>query len=103
MPEVVVDVGRDVEDFRQFVMLRLFKLVLYTMFRGNRMVYCVGLLVRCDEPDGWFAVWSRCYEGLEEARELFNGIELLARNRLGDLLLVEVRPGGFGDQGVVAD
>jgi hypothetical protein len=103
MSEVVVDVSGDIEDFRRFLMLRLFRLVLYTMFRGNRMVYCVGLLVRCVEPEGWFSVWSRCYDGLEEARELFNGVEMLARNRLGDLLLVEVRPGGSVDQEVVSD
>ena len=103
MRGVVVDVGRDVEDFRRFIMLRLFRLVFYKTFEGNNPVYCVGLVVRCEDPDGWVNVWNRCYGDLDTARKLFDVVEVIAKNRLGDLLLVEVRPGGFVDQEVVAD
>jgi hypothetical protein len=103
MPGVVVDVGRDVDDFRRFIMLRLFRLRFYKSFEDGKPVYCVGLVVRCQDPDGWVAVWHRCYDNVEGVRELFDGVEMLARNRLGDLLLVEVRPGGSVDQEVVSD
>jgi hypothetical protein len=92
MLETVVDVGRDVEDFRRFIALRLFRLRLYKSFEDGKPVYCVGLVVRCQDPDGWVAVWSRCYDNVESVRELFDGVERVARSRLGDLMLIE---GGF--------
>jgi hypothetical protein len=77
------------EDFRRFIEQPLFVLSVYKAPEGN---YCVGLLVKCDDPGGWIAVWRRCYGDLEAAEELLNSIELLAKNRLGDLLLaVEVK------------
>ena len=99
--EVVVDVSRDVEDFRRFLMLRLFRLVFYRTFEGNKLVYCVGLLVRCEDPDGWVGVWHRCYEGLEMAKKFFDVVEVIAKNRLGDFLLVEVNLPRSGIEGVV--
>jgi hypothetical protein len=80
---------RGLEDFRRFIAQPLFVLSVYKAPEGG---YCVGLLVKCDDPGGWIAVWHRCYGDLEVAEELLNSIEPLAKNRLGDLLLaVEVR------------
>ena len=92
LSEAVVDTSRDLDDFRRFILLRLFRLRLYKMFEGDKPVYCVGLVIRCQDPDGWFAVWKRCYDSVEKVRELFAGVEGLARSRLGDLMLIE---GGF--------
>ncbi len=77
------------EDFGRFIAQPLFVLSVYKAPGGG---YCVGLLVKCDDPEGWIAVWHKCYGDLEAAEELLNSIEPLARSRLGDLLLaVEVR------------
>jgi hypothetical protein len=103
LPEVVVDVGRDLDDFRRFILLRLFRLRFYKMFEDDKPVYCVGLVVRCQDPDGWFAVWKRCYDSVDKARELFAGVEALAKNRLGDLLLVEVNVPSSDMREVVSD
>ena len=81
--------GRGLEDFRRFIAQPLFVLSVYKAPEGG---YCVGLLVKCEDPEGWIAVWHRCYGDIETAEELLNSIEPLAKNRLGDLLLaVEVR------------
>jgi hypothetical protein len=83
--------GSGLEDFKRFIAQPLFRLGIYKVSDGN---YCVGLLVRCDEPRGWIAVWHRCYDNVEDATLLLENIERAARNMLGDLLLViEVRLG----------
>jgi hypothetical protein len=88
----MTDVYRDLDDFRRFLILSLFRLGLYKTFEDNKPMYCVGLLVRCEDPGGWVAVWRRCYDKVEKAAELLNNIESLARNRLGELLaVVEIR------------
>jgi hypothetical protein len=103
LSESVVDTSRDLDDFRRFLLLRLFRLRFYKTFEGDKPVYCVGLVVRCEDPDGWFAVWRRCYDSMEKARGLFAGVEALAKNRLGDLLLVEVSLPSSGGEEVVVD
>jgi hypothetical protein len=103
LPEAVVDTSRDLDDFRRFLLLRLFRLRFYKTFEDDKPVYCVGLVVRCQDPDGWFAVWKRCYDSVDKARELFNGVEALAKNRLGDLLLVEVNVPSSDMREVVSD
>jgi hypothetical protein len=103
LSEAVVDVGRDLDDFRRFLLLRLFRLRFYKTFEDDKPVYCVGLVVRCQDPDGWFAVWKRCYDSVDKARELFAGVESLAKNRLGDLLLVEVNVPSSDMQEVAVD
>jgi hypothetical protein len=99
----VVDTSRDLDDFRRFLLLRLFRLRFYKVFEGDKPVYCVGLVARCEDPDGWFAVWRRCYDSVGKARELFAGVEALAKNRLGELLLVEVNVPTFDLQEVAVD
>jgi hypothetical protein len=103
LSEAVVDTSRDLDDFRRFLLLRLFRLRFYKSFEGDKPVYCVGLVVRCQDPDGWFAIWKRCYDSMEKARELFGGVETLAKNRLGELLLVEVNVPTFDLQEVAVD
>jgi len=95
----MVDVSRELEDFRRFISLNIFGLRLYKVFEGNKPVYCVGLVVRCEDPGGWVAVWRRCYDKVEKAAELLNGIEPLARNKLRELLaVVEIRLPSRGEQ-----
>jgi hypothetical protein len=103
LSDVVAEINRDLDDFRRFLSLRLFRLRFYKSFDGDKPVYCVGLVVRCQDPDGWFAVWRRCYDSVEKAKGLFDGLETLAKNRLGELLLVEVNVPSFDLQGVVVD
>ena len=81
-------VDRDLEEFRKFLLRGLFRMGVYKSFEGSTPVYCVGLLVRCNEPGGWVAVWSKCYDNVEAAMKLLGGVELIAKNRLGDLLYV---------------
>jgi hypothetical protein len=77
------------EDSGRFIAQPLFVLSVYKAPEGG---YCVGLLVGCDDPGGWIAVWRRCYGDIEAVVELLNSIEPLAKSRLGDLLFaVEVR------------
>jgi hypothetical protein len=83
-----VDVGRDIEDFRRFMLLDLFRLRLYKTFEEGKPVYCVGLVVRCEDPEGWVVTWRRCYDSLGKATELYNAVEPIARNRLRELLRV---------------
>ncbi len=83
------DVSRDLDDFRRFLLLSLFRLRLYRTFEDNKPVYCVGLVVRCEDPGGWVAIWRRCYDNMEKASELYNAVEPLARNRLGNLVIME--------------
>jgi hypothetical protein len=84
--------SRDVESFRKFIQPGIFGLSAYKTFDQNNPLYCVALLVMCEEPQGWIAVWRRCYAESEKAEELLNSIEPLARNRLGDLLfMVEIK------------
>jgi hypothetical protein len=90
MSEIVVDVDRDLNEFNRFIDLRLFRLKFYKTFEDGKPVYCIGLLVRCEDPGGWVAVWKRCYGDPEVARKLFDAIELKVRNRLAGLLLIEV-------------
>jgi hypothetical protein len=85
----MADVGRDLDDFRRFVLLSMFRLRLYKVAEQGKTAYCVGLLVRYEDPDGWIAVWRRCYDSLEKALELYSVVEPLARNRLRDLIIVE--------------
>jgi hypothetical protein len=100
----VVDIGRDLDDFRRFLLLSIFRLGLYKTFEDNKPMYCVGLLVRCEEPGGWVAIWRRCYDKVEKAAELLNGIEPLARSKLGQLLaVVEISLPSRGEQQAVAD
>jgi hypothetical protein len=100
----VVDIGRDLDDFRRFLLLSIFRLGLYKTFEDNKPMYCVGLLVRCEEPGGWVAIWRRCYDKVEKAAELLNGIEPLARSKLGQLLaVVEIKLPSRGEQQAVAD
>jgi hypothetical protein len=67
-------------------------------------LYCVGLLVRCEDPGGWVAAWRRCYGEVEKAAELLNSIEPLARSRLGGLLaVVEVSLPSHAEQQTVPD
>jgi hypothetical protein len=87
---MTVDVSRDLDDFRRFTLLSLFRLRLYRSLEDNKQTYCVALMVRCEEPQGWIAIWHRCYNNLEKAVELYNAIEPLAKNRLRDLLLIEI-------------
>jgi hypothetical protein len=83
--------GRGLMDFREFIAQPLFRLGIYKVSEGN---YCVGLLVKCEDPGGWIAIWRRCYDNIEDAILLLENIERTARNRLGDLLFaVEVRLG----------
>jgi hypothetical protein len=103
LSDVVAEINRDLDDFRRFLSLRLFRLRFYKSFDGDKPVYCVGLVVRCQDPDGWFAVWRRCYDSVEKAKVLFDGLETLAKNRLGELLLVEVNVPSFDLQKVVVD
>ena len=58
--------GRDLDDFRRFLTLSLFRLGLYKTYEDNKPIYCVGLLVRCEDPGGWVAVWQRCYDKSRE-------------------------------------
>jgi hypothetical protein len=103
MPSTI-DLGRDLDDFRRFMLLSIFKLGLYKAFEDSKPVYCVGLLVRCEDPGGWVAVWSRCYDKVEKAAELLKSIEPLARNKLGGLLaVVEISLPGRGERQTVAD
>jgi hypothetical protein len=81
-------VDRDLEEFRRFLLRGLFRMGVYRSFEGSMPVYCVGLLVKCAEPDGWVVVWRRCYDNAEEAMKLLGGVELISKNRLGDLLYV---------------
>jgi hypothetical protein len=90
LSEDVVDVSGDLNDFGSFLSLRLFRLRFYKSFEDGKLVYCVGLVVKCQDPDGWVAVWRRCYDSMDKARELFAGVEPLARNRLEGLLLIEL-------------
>ena len=83
------DVGRDLDDFRRFIALSMFRLRLYKMFEEDKPVYCVGLVVKCDEPTDWVVVWRRCYEEMSKAVELYHAVEPIARNRLGNLLIIE--------------
>jgi hypothetical protein len=83
------DVSRDLDDFRRFMLLSLFRLRLYKTFEENKPVYCVGLVARCGEPEGWIVVWRRCYEEVNKAVELYHAVEPIARNRLGNLLIME--------------
>jgi hypothetical protein len=83
-------VSNDLDDFRRFTLLSLFRLRLYRYLEDNKQVYCVALMVRCEEPQGWIAIWHRCHDSLEKASELYNAIEPLAKNRFRDLLLIEV-------------
>jgi hypothetical protein len=100
----VVDIGRDLDDFRRFLLLSIFRLGLYKTFEDNKPMYCVSLLVRCEEPGGWVAVWQRCYDKVEKAAELLNGIEPLARNKLGQLLaVVEIKLPSRGEEQSVPD
>jgi hypothetical protein len=84
------NVSSDLDDFRRFSILSLFRLRLYRSIEDNKQIYCVALLVRCEEPQGWIAIWRRCYDSLEKASELYNAVAPLAKNRLRDLLLVEI-------------
>lgn len=83
------NVSNDLDDFRRFTLLSLFRLRLYRTLEDNKQMYCVALLVRCEEPAGWISIWCRCYDNLEKASELYNMVESLAKNRLRDLLIVE--------------
>jgi hypothetical protein len=84
--------ARDLESFHNFIQTGIFGLKAYTVFDQNNPLYCVALLVMCEEPQGWVAVWRRCYAEIKKAKELLNNIEPLAKNRLGDLLLfVEIK------------
>jgi hypothetical protein len=103
LSDIVAEINRDLDDFRRFLSLRLFRLRLYKSFEGDQPIYCVALVVRCQDPDGWFAVWRRCYDTLEKARGLFDGVETLAKNKLGERLLVETNVPTFDLQEVVAD
>jgi len=67
----------------------MFRLRLYKVAEHGKTAYCVGLLVRHEDPDGWIAVWRRCYDSLEKALELYSVAEPLARNRFRDLVIVE--------------
>jgi hypothetical protein len=82
-------VYKDIDDFRRFIMLSLFRLRLYKTLDGNNPVYCVALMVRCEEPQGWIAIWRRCNDSLEKATELLATVETLAKNRLRDILIIE--------------
>jgi hypothetical protein len=95
----MTDVYRDLDGFRRFLILSIFRLVLYKTFEDNKPMYCVSLLVRCEEPGGWVAIWRRCYDKVEKAAELLNGIEPLARSKLGQLLaVVEIRLPSRGEE-----
>jgi hypothetical protein len=82
-------VYKDIDDFRRFITLSLFRLRLYKTFDGNNPVYCVALMVRCEEPQGWIAIWRRCYDSLEKAAELLATVETLAKNRLREIIIIE--------------
>jgi hypothetical protein len=80
--------AQDLESFREFIQSGIFGL---TAYKAHDQ-YCVALLVMCEEPRGWVAVWRRCYGSPEKAEELLKDIEPLAKNRLRDLLLfVEIK------------
>jgi hypothetical protein len=83
-------VGRDLEEFRSFISQRLFKLRMYNVLEDGRQLFCVALTVRCEDPVGWIAVWRRCYDSLNDAAEFLASIDTIARNRLGEWLVVEV-------------
>lgn len=100
----MIDIGRDLDDFRRFLLLSIFRLGLYKTFEDNKPAYCVALLVRCEDPGGWVAVWQRCYDKVEKAAELLKNIEPMARGRLGNLLsVVEIKLPGRGEEQAVAD
>jgi hypothetical protein len=86
----MTEIGRDLDDFKRFMLLSLFRLRLYRTFEDNKPVYCVGLVVRCEDPGGWISIWRRCYDEVEKTAGLLGYIEPLARSRLGELLIVEV-------------
>jgi hypothetical protein len=80
------------------------RLRLYKASEDGVTLYCVGLLVRHEDPGGWVAVWRRCYDEVEKAAELLNSIEPLARSRLGGLLAtVEISLPGHAEQQAVPD
>ena len=84
--------AQDLESFREFIQSGIFGLTAYKAHDQNNPLYCVALLVMCEEPRGWVAVWRRCYSSPEKAEELLKSIEPLAKNRLGDFLLfVEIK------------
>jgi hypothetical protein len=97
-------VSGDLDGFRRFLLLSMFRLRLYKASEDGVTLYCVGLLVRCEDPRGWVAVWHRCYDEVEKAAELLNSIEPLARSRLGGLLAtVEISLPGHAEQQAVPD
>jgi hypothetical protein len=74
-----VAVYKDIGDFRRLIMLSVFRLRLYKTLDGNNpIIYCVSLIVRCEEPLGWVAIWRRCYDSMEKASELYNAEEPIA-------------------------
>jgi hypothetical protein len=81
----------DLEDFREFIRPGVFGLTAYKTFDQNKPLYCVALLVACEEPKGWIAIWRRCYAERDKAVELLSNIEQLAKNMLGGLVFVEIK------------